>query len=288
MQKQLDFNSMCQLCNGTEFDLIEKETLYELLRCKRCGLISGRTYSIQSNYNAEYAENGAFQYKFEEARAAKQGKKVHLHYGSRIFFSKVMACKYTKKLLDVGCGSGTFLLQAKQRGFDVHGIEVSENAGSFISAELGLNLTIGSINNILKEKPEFLGLFDYVTSFEVLEHVNNFMEFLLSIKQVLKVGGMLFLSTPNWKSKYYQESRGWMNRPPIHTTFWDPSTLNKVLSKVGFSDIEVYKKPIAIGEFNNVKPKIKRIKKILESIVLDGIFHRTVGITMVVTAKKNP
>lgn len=227
MEKQIDLvNNVCQLCDGTEFGSVEKEAEYELLKCKRCGLISGYAYSIQSNYNAEYAEGGDYHIKFEIARRIGRGERVHLPYGPRKFFSKVVSGD-RNKILDIGCGGGAFLLQALQRGFDVHGIDVSENAVAFIRRELGLKANAGTIDTVLKQKQEFLDFFNFVTAFEVIEHVQNIMDFLLSVKHTLKLGGELFLSTPNFNSIYYQNSKGRLNRPPIHITFWNHSTIEK-------------------------------------------------------------
>ena len=41
------------------------------------------------------------------------------------------------------------------------------------------------------------GQFDYVTSFSVIEHVDDPLDFVLSASKLLKPGGILILSTPN-------------------------------------------------------------------------------------------
>jgi 2-polyprenyl-3-methyl-5-hydroxy-6-metoxy-1,4-benzoquinol methylase len=99
-------------------------------------------------------------------------------------------------LLDVGCAFGTFLEFAKDRGWDVKGIEVSPYSSRFAREKRGLDVTTGTLatSNFGKEE------FDLVTFWDVLEHVTDVKENLQRASRVLKPGGYVILTTDNYQS----------------------------------------------------------------------------------------
>ena len=111
-----------------------------------------------------------------------------------------------KNLLDVGCGTGDFLLTCKNNGWKVIGIE--PNAKAKISAEN--KLTGASASEIYSEinqlKPE--AQFDVITLWHVLEHVPDLDHYIEKLKSKLKPEGVLIVAVPNFKSydaSYYKQ-----------------------------------------------------------------------------------
>ena len=103
-----------------------------------------------------------------------------------------------KNLLDVGCGTGYFLLICKNNGWKVTGVE--PNAKAKISAENKLNgksaSEIKSEINQLKSEAQF----DVITLWHVLEHVPNLEAYISTLKKLLKPDGVLIVAVPNFKS----------------------------------------------------------------------------------------
>ncbi len=100
----------------------------------------------------------------------------------------------TKKgfLLDIGAGTGDFLLAAKKNGWIVEGIEPNKNA-----------------RNLAKEKKIILydqikvvegKKFDVITMWHVLEHIPNLEEHIKKLKNLLSPNGIIVLAVPNYKS----------------------------------------------------------------------------------------
>lgn len=95
-------------------------------------------------------------------------------------------------LLDVGAGTGDFLKVAKDKGWDVYGMEPNKNASS-LASEKGIQLKF-SLN-------EFEGKqFDIVTLWHVLEHIPNLEETILQLSSLVKTNGTLIVAVPNFKS----------------------------------------------------------------------------------------
>lgn len=101
-------------------------------------------------------------------------------------------------LLDIGAGTGDFLVTAKNRNWNVKGIEPNEKART-----IAQNKGIGFISQI-KEVQN--ASFDVVTMWHVLEHVPDIEKHIKELKRILKPGGTIFIAVPNYKSfdaKYY-------------------------------------------------------------------------------------
>ncbi len=103
-------------------------------------------------------------------------------------------------LLDVGAGTGEFLKIAKEKGWNVQGMEPNESA-SKLAAEKGINLK-SSLNQFQGHQ------FDVVTLWHVLEHIPNLEETISQLSELVKSNGILIIAVPNFKSydaKHYNK-----------------------------------------------------------------------------------
>ena len=102
------------------------------------------------------------------------------------------------KLLDIGAGTGDFLVVAKSKGWNVTGIEPSEKAKD-IAKTKGVSFA-DSLADIEDRS------FDAVTMWHVLEHVPDVEKQILELKRIIKPDGVIVVAVPNFKSydaKYY-------------------------------------------------------------------------------------
>ena len=136
------------------------------------------------------------------------------------------------RLLDFGCGNGTFLLRMHQRGWKVTGLDVSEQAVQRIRTHLGLSVLAGSLPH-----PE-LGdeSFDVITMRHSLEHVHQPLEVLRAAYRLLAPNGKLIVSAPNIDSLPFKWfGRSWRGLDlPRHLTHFTPDTLQLMLARAGF------------------------------------------------------
>ncbi len=104
------------------------------------------------------------------------------------------------KLLDIGAGTGEFLLTAKNNGWEVKGIEPNENART-LAKQKGVPL-VPDTSNFDEEK------FDVITMWHVFEHVYDLKNQIIELEKLLKKDGLLIIAVPNYKSfdaVYYKE-----------------------------------------------------------------------------------
>jgi SAM-dependent methyltransferase len=102
------------------------------------------------------------------------------------------------RLLDAGCASGHFLLQARQAGWSVAGVEPSETLYAKARETLGAGAEIYC--SILENTSFAPASFDAITLWDVLEHVTEPVDFMKLCAALLKPGGRLFVNVPDLDS----------------------------------------------------------------------------------------
>jgi SAM-dependent methyltransferase len=118
-----------------------------------------------------------------------------------------------KRVLDAGCGAGYGSAELAQTALSVVGVDRAAEAIDFAR-------TAYRFPNLRFERascaalPHPAGAFDLVVAFEVIEHLENWREFLEEARRVLASTGQLMISTPN--RLYYTESRGPGGANPYH------------------------------------------------------------------------
>lgn len=149
--------------------------------------------------------------------------------------------KQKGKLLDIGSGTGDFLVEAKNQGWDILGFEPNADAKN-----LAINKGVTFTEDIFS-LPE--NSFDVVTMWHVLEHVPNLEEYIANLKRIVKPNGSIIIAVPNYKSydaKYY--NRFWAAYDvPRHLWHFSKTSIKRLFSDV---DIELKKvKPMWFDSF---------------------------------------
>ena len=147
------------------------------------------------------------------------------------------------KIVDLGCGTGTFTKKLSSISNNVYGCDISPKsvklAKNFYPE---INFSIEDIEN-LSFKNDF---FDVVILSGVLHHFDNFYKPLKEAKRILKNGGLLFSYDPNLNNPFfwiYRRKKSWFYSNEGVTDNEEPLTIDKiknVMKSCDFKDIEVY------------------------------------------------
>jgi ubiquinone/menaquinone biosynthesis C-methylase UbiE len=104
-----------------------------------------------------------------------------------------------KKMLDIGCGWGGFVVAGLEKGIDSWGCDVDEDVLEIARLRSNLHQVAQNFVSGTAEKLPFKDEeFDYVQSITVLEHVNDVGHAVKELVRVLKKGGMGFIQAPNY------------------------------------------------------------------------------------------
>jgi SAM-dependent methyltransferase len=133
------------------------------------------------------------------------------------------------RLLDVGCGEGTFLRFAG-RHYDVRGIDLDERSVARAAETLGDRVARLTLEELAGSEPE--QAFDVATMFEVLEHVEDPIGALATVHRLLRPGGRLVLSVPNRLRPGGDDDP--VDWPPNHLTRWTDAAVRRALGRTGF------------------------------------------------------
>lgn len=132
---------------------------------------------------------------------------------------------------------GHFLYVAKNRQWNVYGVELSENAISNAKERFGLNICHSSLAH-RNFSPES---FDVVTLWDAIEHLDNPTEMLKEVYNLLKRNGLIILRTANIDSWYYGANpKNWEMFFIDHMYYFSAKTINNLLIEAGFKDILIH------------------------------------------------
>jgi SAM-dependent methyltransferase len=194
-------------------------------RCTGCGLIVLHPFPDEAALRAFYNEDYRVDFK-NYLKNVRRASPIVLADLRKQFPGR-------GRLLEIGCSYGGFLAEAKRDGWQVTGIELSEDAACCAREQHGLRVLSGDLRSSLGELGD---LYDVVVLFHVIEHVPDPIQFLRDCRKILRPGGALVLKTPNASSlvarlcgSFWQ----WVS-PPAHLFLYCPRTLEFLLKKTGY------------------------------------------------------
>lgn len=205
----------------------EGETDFRL--CRVCGLVFRNKFPTPNELDEIY----------KQAYSAENISYADTNQESGDYAIEAYAAFLTKtiikpgmRVLDFGAATGTLVAQLQHSGVAVDGVEYSAEAREFCAATRGFKLMSG-LDVILP------GTYDVVTMIEVIEHVTDLQATLLNLRKVLKLGGLIFITTPNRKGiRAIMEGGHWREaRKKFHLILFDKQSLKFHLGETGFVDI---------------------------------------------------
>ncbi len=237
----------CPLCGSTSFEtryqnIKRFKRTYSVYECKGCGL--GITHPfpdldhLAEFYSSEsYRDRGGRRF-IAPVEAVVQGLRT-----GRL--RKIGSLASKGRMLDVGCGRGLMLAMAQRMGWLVTGVEFNDETAAPARAELGLDIRTGRLSDIGFKKNSF----DAITFWHSLEHLEDAVDAVREAAGLLKPGGMLLISVPNFESLQSRMSgTGWFHLDvPFHLYHFSTLNIKRLLANCG---LEVVREEHSSMEFN--------------------------------------
>jgi SAM-dependent methyltransferase len=164
------------------------------------------------------------------------------------------------RILDFGAGRGSMSLEFMRRGAEVVAIEPF---GHEFLNELGVR-----VYKDIDGLPEDLA-FDGIVSLEVIEHLRDPNDVLSRLHERLVPGGWLFITTPNAAGLLARlTGQQWREvAKPGHVVFYTPATLNSVLARNGFTNVQRLR---WLMKYPNASPLRSLLQLGMQSLSIDG------------------
>ena len=135
------------------------------------------------------------------------------------------------RLLEIGCGSGSYLAIMRMLGWDVRGLDVDPAAAEEARAAANCPVHVGTV----EEAPFREGSFDAIASSHVIEHVDDPKSFVAASARLLTKGGVMVVRTPNFQSLGHKLfGTDWFSLdPPRHLCLFTPDSLRDLFRASG-------------------------------------------------------
>ena len=147
------------------------------------------------------------------------------HFSRYAFASGFVA---GKRVLDLGCGSGYGSAELARTAESVIGVDSSAVAIEYATAHYSAaNLSFRQHSCTLL--PWSGGCFEFVTAFEVIEHLADWRQMLSETRRLLSPGGTFLVSTPN--KLYYADQRRQAGPNPFHEHEFEFAEFKQALSE---------------------------------------------------------
>lgn len=229
----------CLICGSNQFEpfLVCKDHTvsknnFNIVSCKDCGFkftnprpldsVLGNYYKADEYISHTNTTKGIINKLYHVVRKHTLKKKIELvsSYVSR------------GTILDYGCGTGMFLAECKDNGWNSIGMEPDNEARKIaINQNLNISSSKEGLNAFVKENQV-----DAITLWHVLEHVTDLAETVSFFKTKLKRNGILVVAVPNHTSfdaKHYKEF--WAAYDvPRHLYHFDLKSMSSLLENNGF------------------------------------------------------
>lgn len=243
---------------------------YEIFRCRSCDLLFRGELPTPQDLQEIYSRS----YFIRDEDASADGYDDYLNDESEHRLTArrrvTQLCKAADpgRLLDVGSAAGFFMDEAREAGWDVHGIDVSPDMSAWGRNELGLEIATGLFQTA--DLPT--ASFDAVTMWDYIEHSIDPARDFKKAADVLRPGGMLMLSTGDAASLVARLSgRRWhLLTPRHHNFFFTIGTLKHYLEANGFEILSArhpggqYSLSYLIYKIGTMAPRSGTVRKLGE------------------------
>lgn len=153
---------------------------------------------------------------------------------AKLILSLIAKHKKQGKMLDIGCGPGLFLDEAKKQGWSVQGVDLSGWAKEHAKKNFGIEVLQGTLHDARFPDRNF----DGIVMNDVIEHLEDPKSALKEIWRVLKNDGILYVSTPDIESFLSRLLRAkWWGINKYHLFYFSRKTLEKMFQEAGLKSV---------------------------------------------------
>jgi len=239
----------CFLCHKNNFSEIYRLKNKKIVRCLNDDLYFSTASSNKNNlYNEKYYNDSPYP--------------NNLKYNYNYFINKLnkifaLTGEKNPRILDIGCGWGSFLEILREKKQTYLGIDTA-TAAIDVCSKKNLNCQLIDEISLVDKQPH---QFSAITCFQVIEHLTNPFSFLAATKKLLKKGGVVIFTTPNNDSPLRKlfGSHWSVYNTSSHFVFYNKNSVLKTMNHAGYKNVTVR---VDQPRFLSLKYAVKRLTNI--------------------------
>jgi hypothetical protein len=215
----------CLICGGAYIE----DRRPGLLSCTACGFISANVDLTGEQLEALYSEKYFFGEEYFDYELEKES--LEINFRARIRTLRRYMNVAQGALFEIGCAYGYFLNIARSSFRAASGIDISKDAVTHATKNLGLNAVAADyLSYQVKQHP------DAIVMWDVIEHLPRPDLFVEKASADLSTGGLIAITTGDISSLNARlRGKNWrMIHPPTHLHYFSIKTLTLLLEKNGF------------------------------------------------------
>lgn len=244
---------VCSVCSNKDekkFDLKYQKENFAVLTCQVCDFHFIPPYYRKKIQYTQY-KNAAVT---TAVRAGNNWVKLQRH---KLRFKFIQKFIKSGTLFDLGAGWGHFMLAGKELGYEVSGIEISEQPYTYCVNDLKL-----PVEHIDFFKMDASRTYDIITMWDVLEHIDKADKFLSKCNLHTNLNGYLFLQVPQIDSYFAKRHKdNWKMMGLDHVNYFGKKTITQILNKNGYEVLEIKSSfEIKLFVMYTLLPFLKRFK----------------------------
>jgi len=241
---------VCNNINPSNFIIKYQKEKFSVIECKICSFTFIPPYFRKQISYENYKDENV-------ANAVRNGNnfvKIERH---KIRYNLIKKYKSSGSLFDLGAGWGHFMLTGQMLGYDVYGIEISEQP--YLYSKHDLKLPVDHIDFFdMKENK----LYDIITMWDVLEHIDKADDVIAKCARLNSKNGIIVIQVPQIDSYFAKKYKDqWKMMGLDHVNYFGKKTITKLLEKNGYK-IEIIKSSFEIKLFimYTILPLLKRLR----------------------------
>ncbi len=235
-------NPVCDYCKNKEFRIEidnitswEYKGIFRIVKCTKCGLVYTSPRPKLSRIGRYYKDESYWKNILSNKKKEDVLRTRDIDY--REIDDVIKNNKNKGRILDIGAGTGDFLLRYKVDGWEVEGIDLDVKAIKYAKKYFDIELKQGDFFDF-EFKPNS---YDVIVLNNALEHLYYPVEAISKIYKILKREGLIIVNLPNYNSfGRYLFKGNWMAlQVPRHLYHFSPKILSEIFKNEGLREIKV-------------------------------------------------
>lgn len=235
----------CPACGDSGWVLKYKIDHWNIEECRRCSFARIDSLPVRESRPEYYSKEKVVERNVKKKTALQKFSRTMKQLFSKatnrnkndIFYNKLRSyLSPGQKVLDVGCGDGSFLKLAKH-SFSCTGVEISDYLCDLARKGDGIKVINGDFLSVSLAGEKF----DGITLISLLEHLDDPMQVISKCYNLLNYGGVLLIKTVNYGclNRVLKKNKWTGFRPPDHLVYFSPRNLKLLLKRLRFSKIRI-------------------------------------------------